>query len=95
VAIAASIGVYALYALIALLIVRFVMDWIMVLSRSYRPSGAAAAALELAYTVTDPPLKALRRVIPPLSLGRASVDLAFLVLWIAAGILIRVLSAYA
>jgi YggT family protein len=95
VAIAASIGVYALYVLIALLIVRFVMDWIMVLSRNYRPTGAVAAALELAYTVTDPPIKALRRVIPPLPLGRASLDLAFLVLWIAAGILIRVLSAYA
>jgi YggT family protein len=94
VAIAASIGVYALYVLIALLIVRFVMDWIMVLSRNYRPTGVAAAALELAYTVTDPPIKALRRVIPPLPLGRMRLDLAFLVLWIAAGILIRVLSAY-
>jgi YggT family protein len=95
VAIAASIGIYALYALIALLIVRFVLEWVMVLNRSFRPTGAVAAAMEIAYTVTDPPLKALRRVIPPLPLGRMSLDLAFLVLWIAAGILISVLTPYA
>jgi hypothetical protein len=40
----------------------------------------AAAALELVWSVTDPPLKALRRVIPPLRLGTVSVDLASLVL---------------
>jgi YggT family protein len=95
VAIAASIGLYALYVLIALLIVRFVMDWIMVLSRNYRPTGAVAAVLELAYTVTDPPLKALRRVIPPLPLGRMSFDLSFLVLWVAAGIFISLLAPHA
>ena len=94
-AIAASIALYALYLLIALLIVRFVMDWVMLLSRSYRPAGAVAAALELAYSVTDPPLKALRRVIPPLPLGRMSFDLSFLVLWVASGILISLLAPHA
>ncbi|HWA66373.1 MAG TPA: YggT family protein [Mycobacteriales bacterium] len=94
-AVAASIGLYALYVLIALLIVRFVMDWVMLLSRSYRPTGAVAAALEVAYSVTDPPLKALRRVIPPLPLGRMSFDLSFLVLWVTAGILISLLAPHA
>lgn len=93
--IAASIGLYALYVFIALLIVRFVMDWIMVLSRNYRPSGVAAAALEIAYSVTDPPMKALRRVIPPLPLGRISFDLSFLVLWVTAGIFISLLRPHA
>lgn len=94
-AVAASIGIYLLYALIALLIVRFVLEWIMVLNRNFRPTGVSAAAMEIAYTVTDPPLRALRRVIPPLPMGRMSLDLAFLVLWIAAGILISVLHPYA
>ena len=36
----------------------------------WRPGrGAAAAALEVVWSVTDPPLKALRRVIPPLRIG--------------------------
>jgi YggT family protein len=93
--IAATIGLYALYVLIGLLIVRFVMDWVMILARSYRPTGAVAAVLELAYSVTDPPLKALRRVIPPLRLGQMSLDLSFIVLWVAAYILIGLISPYA
>jgi YggT family protein len=32
------------------------------------------------WSVTDPPLKALRRVIPPLRIGTVSLDLASLVL---------------
>jgi YggT family protein len=94
-AIAANIGLYALYLLIVLLIVRFVMDWVMLLNRNYRPTGLAAAALEIAYSVTDPPMKALRRVLPPLPLGRMSLDLSFLVLWVAAGIFISLLRPYA
>ena len=35
------------------------------------------------YTVTDPPLKFLRRLIPPLSLGTIRLDLAFVVLMLA------------
>jgi YggT family protein len=34
----------------------------------------------MVWSVTDPPLKALRRVIPPLRLGTVSVDLSSLVL---------------
>lgn len=93
--IAANVGLYALYVLIALLFVRFVMDWVMVFARSYRPTGAVAAVLEIAYTVTDPPLRALRRVIPPLPLGQISLDLSFIVLWVTAYILIGLLAPHA
>ena len=53
-----------------------------------------AAGLELAYTVTDPPLRALRRIIPPLRLGNVSLDLSFIVLFISAYVLIDVISPY-
>ena len=46
--------------------------------------------LEVTYSVTDPPLKALRRVIPPLRIGGIALDLSFLVLFIAVQILINV-----
>jgi YggT family protein len=36
--------------------------------------------MEVVWSVTDPPLKALRRVIPPLRLGTVSLDLSSLVL---------------
>ncbi|MEC8444966.1 MAG: YggT family protein, partial [Actinomycetota bacterium] len=41
------------------------------------------------YSITDPPLRALRRVIPPLRLGSVSLDLAFLILILGVQILIN------
>ena len=90
----AAIAVYVLWAFIALLFVRFIIDWVMVFARNWRPSGAAAAVLELAYSATDPPLKALRRVIPPLRLGSFALDLAFILLFIVCYVLIAVVTPY-
>ena len=72
---------------LVLLFARFVVDWVMVLARSWRPSGLVAAGLEGVYATTDPPLKAIRKVIPPLNLGSIRLDLAFMVLLIAVYIL--------
>ena len=93
--IVAAIAVYVLWAFIALLFVRFIIDWVMVFARSWRPSGLVAAVLELAYSATDPPLRALCRVIPPLRLGSFALDIAFILLFIACYVLIDVLSHYA
>jgi YggT family protein len=71
-----------LLVFLVLLFARFVADWVMVLARSWRPSGLVAAGLEVVYITTDPPLKALRRVIPPLNLGSVRLDLGFMVLLI-------------
>jgi YggT family protein len=90
----ATIALYALYIFLGLLIVRLVVDWTMVFARNWRPTGAVAALLEVAYSVTDPPLRALRRVIPPLRLGSFALDLAFIVVFIAVGALISVVSSY-
>ena len=46
--------------------------------------------LEGTYTVTDPPLKLLRRFIPPLRLGGVALDLSFFVLMIIVYILISI-----
>jgi YggT family protein len=51
-----------------------------VLSRSWQPKGPLLVVAEVIYTVTDPPLKALRKVIPSPSLGGIRLDLSFLVL---------------
>lgn len=86
----ASLLLIGLYVFLLLLIFRLVMEYVFMFARSYRPTGLVAVVLELAFTVSDPPLKALRRVIPPLRLGRASIDLSFLVLFIVVQILIGV-----
>ena len=90
----ASAVYYVLLVFLLLLVFRIIMEYVFLLARSYRPSGVVAAALELTYTVTDPPLKALRRVIPPLKLGSVQLDLGFLVLFFVVQILMRVASGY-
>ena len=57
------------------LIVRLVYDWVQMFAREWRPRGVALVAAHAVYSVTDPPLKVLRRFIPPLRLGGVSLDL--------------------
>ena len=83
------IGIFLL-----LLFVRVVFDWVQVFARDWRPRGIALVVAEAVYTVTDPPLRALRRVIPPLSLGAIRLDMAFLVLVIICVILQSVLARF-
>ncbi len=69
-----------LYVFFLTLLARFVLGAVLQYGRRWQPSRGAAAALESVWSVTDPPLKALRRVIPPLRIGTVSFDLASLVL---------------
>ena len=73
-----------------LLLARLVFDLVQAFARDWRPRGPMLLLLEAIYTVTDPPLRALRRVIPPLRLGQVQLDLAFLILLIGTNILISV-----
>ena len=84
---------YVLWAFFGLLWVRFIVDWVMVFARSWRPAGAAAALLELTYSATDPPLRLLRRFLPPLRLGSMAVDIAFILLFIVTYALIQVVGS--
>ena len=79
-----------LFTFIALLWIRFVVDWVQVFARSWSPRGVLLVILEVVYSVTDPPIKALRRVIPPLRLGNFALDLSFLIVLVAAYVLLRV-----
>jgi YggT family protein len=93
VGVVADVVYFALLVFLLLLIFRLIMEYVFLLARSYRPTGLVAAALELAYSVTDPPLKALRRVIPPLRIGQVSLDLGFIILFIVVRILMGVVGA--
>lgn len=65
------------------LIIRLVYEWVQMFARQWRPRGVALVTAHLVYSVTDPPLKTLRRLIPPLQLGGISLDLGFIILFIA------------
>ena len=79
-----------LWIFIALLWIRFIVDWVQVFARSWTPSGPLLVVLEIVYSVTDPPIKALRRVIPPLRLGSIAIDLSFIIVLVAAYLLLNV-----
>jgi YggT family protein len=72
------------------LIGRLVFDFVQVFAREWRPSGFVLVIVEGIYTLTEPPLKVIRRVIPPLRLGQVSLDLGFLILLIGLQILIGI-----
>lgn len=77
---------YALTIFLLLMFFRLIMEYVFLFKRDFRPSGPFLIPLEIAYTATDPPLKALRRVLPPLRIGGFSLDLGFLLLFIAVNI---------
>ncbi|MEH3034192.1 MAG: YggT family protein [Aeromicrobium erythreum] len=78
---------------IVVLLARFVLDWVQFFARSWRPRGAVAVLCEGIYTVTDPPLRAIRRVIPPIRLGQAMLDLSPMILLIALYIVMAIVRA--
>jgi len=72
--------------------VRFVFDWVQVLNPAFRPRGPVVLLAEASYTITDPPIKAVRRVIPPLQLGAVRLDLAWTIVLIVLLILMSLTS---
>jgi YggT family protein len=84
-----------LWLFLLALVARVVIELLQAFARDFRPHGFTLVLFEIIYTVTDPPLKALRRVIPPLRIGAIAFDLAILVLFIAINVLITLVSALA
>ena len=77
------------------LIVRLVFDWVQMFARDWRPRGPALVVAHAVYSITDPPLKVLRRIIPPLRLGGVSLDLGFLILFIAVSVAMGITRSFA
>ncbi len=72
---------------------RFILDWVRLLARRWRPRGVALVLAEASYTVTDPPIRLVRRVVPPLRIGGAALDFAWSIVLIACLILMAVVRA--
>lgn len=90
------VGIVALLVYIALTIffvlmwARFVLDLVRAFARSWRPRGLGLVLAEFVFTVTDPPIRLVRRVIPPLRIGGAALDFAWTVVMLVTVILISV-----
>ena len=71
-----------------LLFARFVVDWVQVFARSWRPKGVVLVLLEIIYSITDPPIVFIRRFVPPLRIGSIALDTSFIIVLISCYLLI-------
>ncbi|HEV7192248.1 MAG TPA: YggT family protein [Jatrophihabitantaceae bacterium] len=78
-----SVVGYVLYLYLLLVLARFVIEFTRQFARSWRPAGVAAIGLEAVYLATDPPIRLLRRLVPPVRLGSVSLDLSIILLLLA------------
>ncbi len=72
------------------LLARLVFDWIPFFNREWRPKGGTLVVAEVVYTATDPPLKFVRRFIPPLRIGGIAIDFGFALVMLLCFILLSV-----
>lgn len=88
-----SLASAAITIFLILLIARMIISLIVVFARDYQPTGPVVVVFESVMIATDPPLKLFRRFIPRLRIGQIQFDLAFLVLFIALQVCLRLLAS--
>ena len=81
---------YVLSLYLVVLIGRMIISWVQAFARSWYPHGIILVVAETIFTLTDPPLKFLRRYFPPLRIGTVAMDLSYMVLFIVVLILLQV-----
>ena len=91
---AASVVDVLLLGYILLLLARLILEYIPMFNREWRPRGFGLVLAELVFTVTDPPLRFFRRLLPPLRLGPVALDLGFPITMIACFVLLSVVRIF-
>lgn len=71
---------WVLFVYFLLILGRVVVSWVMVMARDWRPRGAVLVVVEGMLTATDGPIRAMRKVLPPVRMGGMQFDLATMVL---------------
>jgi YggT family protein len=80
---------WVLFVFWLFLTARVVVELVRAFSREWRPAGGVAVTLETIYTVTDPPVRLARRLIPMVRIGGVGLDLSIMVLLLVVFILMR------
>jgi YggT family protein len=86
---------FVVFVFLILLIGRFVLELVQSFARDWRPRGIVLVLAEIVYTITDPPLRFIRRLIPPIRLGGFALDLGLLILFILTTVLLSVFGSLA
>jgi len=87
ISIIATILYIALSLFILVMWARLILDLVQSFVRGWRPRGPLLVVAEVVFTITDPPVKAVRRVVPPLRLGAVQLDFSWSIVLLAAIIL--------
>lgn len=74
-----------------ILLARIVIEMIQSFSRQFNPPRWFMMVAEVLFVLTDPPVKALRKIIPPLQLGGIALDVSVIVLFLLLAILSRLI----
>jgi YggT family protein len=90
---ALDLALFVLMMIWIMLIARIALSWIFMFARDWHPAGVPALLVESVYTVTDPMIKPLRRVIPPVTIGQIRLDVAFLIVFFGVMALSQLLMA--
>ena len=90
----ATILYYVVYVFFVLMMVRLVFDYVQMFARSWRPTGPVLVVLEVVYSITDPPIKLVRRFVPPLRLGSVMLDTSFFIVLIVVYLLQLLLTSF-
>jgi YggT family protein len=77
-----QVVVWLLTAYQMVLFVRVVLSWVVSFNPDWTPRGPLLVISELVYSLTDPPLRLVRKVVKPLRLGQVALDLSVLVLFV-------------
>lgn len=70
-------------AYITVLFIRMILDWVSILAPRWYPTGVVASLIDVVYRITEPPLRWLRKYIPPVRMGAIALDVSFIVLYFA------------
>lgn len=73
---------------------RFIIDLARVLNRNWRPRGLMVVVAEFVFTITDPPIRAVRKILPPVRVGGAALDFSWSIVMIVVIVLSYVALAF-
>lgn len=74
--------------------VRLVLDFVRSLRPGWRPGQFLLVMSGVVFTVTDPPLSAVRRVIKPVNMGPVALDFGWTALMLAAIVVMYFLNIF-
>lgn len=77
-----SVLSWVLLAFFLTLVARFVLSLIVLFAPQWHPKGPLVLLFEVVYSVTDPFLRPLRRILPPIGAGGIRIDLSMLMLFV-------------